>query len=76
MAATGRLLVDLAKLGLDERSVRIQEAQVAIVAGALTQALAEADLPDARQKAILVRVAELVAAADGEQVRAPRRLTV
>jgi len=70
MAATGRLLVDLAKLGLDERSVRIQEAQVAIVA------LAEADLPDARQKAILVRVAELVAAADGEQVRAPRRLTV
>jgi len=75
MTATGRLLVDLARLGLDERSVRVQEAQVAILAGALAQALGETDLSPEQRQAITVRVAELVDQADSG-VPAPRRLSV
>jgi hypothetical protein len=65
------VLVDLARLNLDERAVRIQEAQVALVAGALTQALAEAGLTDGQQTAIQVRVGELIEAADGAQQPVP-----
>lgn len=64
MASAGRLLTDLARLGLDERSVRVQEAQVAILAGALAQALGETDLAPEQRHAITVRVAELVDQAD------------
>ena len=71
MAATGRVLTDLARLNLDERSIRLQEAQVALVAGALSQALAEAGLTAEVRQRILVRVAELVDAADGQQVALP-----
>jgi len=74
LTATGRLLVDLARLGLDERSVRVQEAQVAILAGALSQALSETDLPAEQRQAITVRVAELVDQADTATV-SPRRLS-
>ncbi len=73
MAATGKLLVDLARLGLDERSVRVQEAQVAILAGALHQALAETDLVAETRQAIVVRVAELVAVSQEQQAVAPAR---
>jgi hypothetical protein len=71
MAATEKVLVDLARLGLDERSVRLQEAQVTLVAGALTQALAEAGLTDGQQTAIRVRVGELIEAADSRQPALP-----
>jgi len=71
MAATGKVLTDLARLNLDERSVRLQEAQVTLVAGALTQALAESGLAAGVQASIRVRVAELVDAADGQQTALP-----
>jgi hypothetical protein len=71
MAATGKVLVDLARLNLDERAVRLQEAQVMLVAGALSQALDESGLPAEQQQAIRVRVAELVEAADGQQAALP-----
>ena len=71
MAATGKVLTDLAKLGLDERSLRLQEAQVTLVAGALTQALAESGIAAEVQQRIRVRVAELVDAADGQAVALP-----
>jgi hypothetical protein len=73
MAAAGRLLVDLAKLDLDERSIRLQEAQVALLAGALAEALAEAGLPTDQRQAITVRVAEIVAAAEDTEVLSARR---
>ena len=69
--ATGKVLTDLARLNLDERSVRVQETQVTLLAGALTQALAESALPAEQQQAICVRVAELVDAADGQQAALP-----
>lgn len=71
IASTGRLLVDLARLGLDERAVRLQEAQVALLAGALAEALAEAGLPSEQRQAITVRVAELVAAAEDQAAMLP-----
>ena len=71
MDRTGKLLVDLARLNLDERSVRLQEAQVALVAEALGRALAESGLAADAQQAIRVRVAELVDAADGQQAALP-----
>jgi len=67
------ILQGLARLNLDERSVRVQEAQVAILAGALAQALAESSLPAEEQQVIRVRVAELVAAADEQPVLAAGR---
>jgi hypothetical protein len=50
----------------------IQEAQVALLAGALHQALAEIDLADEARQAITSRVGELIAEADGGEM-APRR---
>ena len=67
------ILQGLARLNLDERSVRVQEAQVAILAGALHQALAETDLSAQVRQAIVVRVSELVAAAEDQQAMVPTR---
>ena len=76
MTATGKVLVDLARLNLDERAIRLQEAQVQLLAAALGQALAEADLEPAQQQAIRTRVAELIEASDGQSpMPARRRLT-
>lgn len=44
MASTGRLLVDLARLGLDERQVRISEAMATVVNGVIRASLAEIGL--------------------------------
>jgi DNA gyrase/topoisomerase IV subunit A len=71
IASTGKLLVDLARLNLDERAVKLQEAQVAILAGALAEALAEAGLAPEQRQAITVRVAELVTAAEEQNALAP-----
>jgi hypothetical protein len=71
MAATGKVLVDLARLNLDERAVKVQEAQVALLAGALTEALAEAGLPPGQRHQITVRVGELVAAAEDQGAALP-----
>src|SRR5258708_26285902 len=68
------ILQGLARLNLDERSVRVQEAQVAILADALHQALAETALPEETRQAIVVRVSELVALAEGQQATMPARL--
>jgi hypothetical protein len=65
MAATGKVLGDLARLNLDERAVRVQEAQVALLAGALHQAIAETELSDETRQAIVVRVSKLVAEGTG-----------
>jgi hypothetical protein len=67
------ILQGLARLNLDERSMRVQEAQVAILAGALHQALAETDLPAEARQSLVVRVAELVAAAEDQQAAVPAR---
>jgi hypothetical protein len=71
------ILQGLARLNLDERSVRVQEAQVAILADALHQALAETDLAAEERQAIVGRVSELVAAAEEQHEVVPtrRRLT-
>jgi hypothetical protein len=71
------ILQGLARLNLDERSVRVQEAQVGILAAALHQALAETDLSAEERQALVVRVSELVAAAEEQPAVAParRRLT-
>lgn len=71
IASTGKLLVDLARLNLDERAVRLQEAQVALLAGALAEALAEAGLATELRQQITVRVAELVAAAEDRAALVP-----
>jgi hypothetical protein len=51
--------------------VRLQEAQVAMLAGALSQVLSESSLTGEQQAAIRVRVGELVDAADGQQAALP-----
>ncbi len=63
--------VHLARLNLDERSVRLHEAQVALVASALSEALAESRLSADEQQAIKVRVAELIEVADSVVVALP-----
>ena len=72
MAAAGKILVDLARLGLDERAIRLEEQQVALLAGALGQALEESGLPAERQQAIRQRVGELVEVAGGGTTGGPR----
>jgi hypothetical protein len=70
------ILQGLARHSLDERSVHVQNAQVAILADALHQALAATDMPAEQWKAIGARVAELVAAAEDQAAPVPtRRLT-
>ena len=64
---TGRLLADIARLNLDERAVRVEEAQTAIVGEALRTALAESPLTPEQQKETLARVAQLVVAIAGSQ---------
>jgi hypothetical protein len=71
MTTAGKLLTDLARLNLDERAVRLQEAQVALLAGALAEALAEAGLAPEQRQAITVRVAELVTAAEDQNAALP-----
>lgn len=71
IASTGRLLVDLARLNLDERAVRLQEAQVMLLTTALAEALTEEGLPPERRQAITVRVAELVTAAEDRGAMLP-----
>lgn len=73
MDRAGKLLADLARLNLDERAVWIQEAQVALLAGALAEALAEQGLPSEQRQAITVRVAELVTAAEDQGALVPAR---
>ena len=48
-----KFLHDLARLGLDERQVRVSEAQTAIFAGVIARALSAAGLPE--ETAVLVR---------------------
>jgi hypothetical protein len=71
MDRAGKILTDLARLNLDERAVKLQETQVAILAGALAEALSEAGLPQEARQAITVRVAELVAAAEDQPALMP-----
>lgn len=71
IASTGKLLVDLARLNLDERAVRLQEAQVMILTTALAEALTEEGLPAERRQAITARVAELVTAAEDQGAMLP-----
>lgn len=73
MASTSAILQGLARLNLDERSVRVQEAQVGVLVGAMRQALAEAGLADEMRQAIVVRTAELVDQAEEHGVTPPRR---
>ena len=67
------ILQGLARLNLDERAVRVEEAQVALLAGALQEALGETALGVAEQRAIVVRVGELVAEAGTQQLALPAR---
>jgi hypothetical protein len=69
------ILQGLARLNLDERSIKVQEQQVQLLAAALHQALAETALEPEQRQAVVVRVAELVAAAEEQSAPARRRLT-
>jgi hypothetical protein len=70
MTSTGRLLVDLAKLNLDERLVRISEAQGRLMTQVLLGALDDAGLSAEAQKAVRPAIARrLELAAAGERQR-------
>lgn len=57
MDRAGRLLVDIAKLNIDERLARVTERQTEIVAGALAAALGEMGLSPEQQRDARSRVA-------------------
>lgn len=57
MDRAGRLLVDIAKLNIDERLARVTERQTEIVAGALAAALGEMGLSAEQQRDARSRVA-------------------
>ena len=70
MATTGRLLVDLAKLNLDERQARIDEALGRLVIAALMRAFRDVGLPPDVQQALQPAVARhlrLVAAVERDR---------
>jgi hypothetical protein len=57
MTSTGRLLVDLAKLGLDERMVRLSEAQGVVIVGIMLAAVRELGLGDEVEAALRPAIA-------------------
>jgi hypothetical protein len=52
-----KFLADLARLGLDERRVRVTEAQAAVLLGVIVRGLASAGLPDDLQLAARTAIA-------------------
>lgn len=63
-----KFLHDLAKLGLDERQVRVSEAQVVIFAGVIARGLAAAGLPEDQTLTVRANIAKelrLVEAGNG-----------
>lgn len=56
MDRCGRLLVDIAKLNIEERIAKVTEIQVGLVREALNRSLAEAGLPPEQQREIASRM--------------------
>ena len=74
MAAAGRLLVDLARLGLDERQVRISEQQAALVNQVIRRVLAEVGLSPEQLEAarpVIGRHLRLAAERERERIALP-----
>jgi ribosomal protein L16/L10AE len=72
MTSTGRFLVDLAKLNLDERLVRLNEAQAALVNQVIRAALAEIGLTPEQLEAARPAIGRHLRAA----AREPERLAL
>jgi hypothetical protein len=67
MTATGRLLVDLARLGLDERQVRLNERLVQLVNVAITGSLTELGLTGEQMAAARPVIARQLRTAAGQE---------